>query len=119
MDETRASREGAVLPFIASPSVDKQERGVARGPVENEMQGDVLRGTAGSRLFDCRGDARPARTTRMDAEATAAFPGTPVGRGLSENCLAAGTVLGSAIRAHAREVHWEPVVPRIGSQCGR
>ena len=72
-------REAGVLAFSASPSVDKQERGVARGPVENEMQGDVLRGAAGSPgCAIAAGDAGPAKTTRLDAEATAAFPRTPV-----------------------------------------
>jgi hypothetical protein len=74
-----SGRSSPLSPFF--PFLDKQERGGARGLVENEMQGDVLRRAAGSRLGDRRGRRRSSKDQRMDAEATAAFPRTPAGRG--------------------------------------
>jgi hypothetical protein len=82
MSKPGGSRDRPVLALIARfPFLDKQERGGARGLVENEMQGDVLRRAAGSRLCDRRGRRRSSKDQRMHAEATAAFPRTPAGRG--------------------------------------
>jgi hypothetical protein len=75
----------AVLALIASPLWTKQERGVARGPVENEMQSDVLRGGAGSRLCECRARRWPEQGPHEWTPKRPRRSRGPGRRGLPEN----------------------------------